>query len=83
MISNYILKQRIATVLISILLSVIVSTNSNSANSSGLSTQTEEPSPAALQLRVIDPSWDLHGTCLLYTSPSPRDMRRSRMPSSA
>ena len=23
------------------------------------------------------------GTCLLYTSPSPRDMRRSRMPSSA
>ena len=27
----------------------------------------------------------VHGvnTCLLYTSPSPRDMRRSRMPSSA
>ena len=24
-----------------------------------------------------------HHTCLLYTSPSPRDMRRSRMPSSA
>ena len=23
------------------------------------------------------------GVCLLYTSPSPRDMRRSRMPSSA
>ncbi|WP_460379515.1 hypothetical protein, partial [Staphylococcus aureus] len=23
------------------------------------------------------------GCCLLYTSPSPRDMRRSRMPSSA
>ena len=25
----------------------------------------------------------LHNDCLLYTSPSPRDMRRSRMPSSA
>ena len=25
----------------------------------------------------------LTGGCLLYTSPSPRDMRRSRMPSSA
>ena len=25
----------------------------------------------------------LADTCLLYTSPSPRDMRRSRMPSSA
>ena len=25
----------------------------------------------------------LNITCLLYTSPSPRDMRRSRMPSSA
>ena len=24
-----------------------------------------------------------YNTCLLYTSPSPRDMRRSRMPSSA
>ena len=24
-----------------------------------------------------------NGFCLLYTSPSPRDMRRSRMPSSA
>ena len=28
--------------------------------------------------RTVDPQ-----TCLLYTSPSPRDMRRSRMPSSA
>ena len=26
---------------------------------------------------------ELIDTCLLYTSPSPRDMRRSRMPSSA
>ena len=26
---------------------------------------------------------DPPGPCLLYTSPSPRDMRRSRMPSSA
>ena len=24
-----------------------------------------------------------HGTCLLYTSPSPRDVEESRMPSSA
>ena len=27
--------------------------------------------------------WSLAGTCLLYTSPSPRDQRGSRMPSSA
>ena len=26
---------------------------------------------------------DLYGDCLLYTSPSPRDRTRSRMPSSA
>ena len=25
----------------------------------------------------------IHGTCLLYTSPSPRDLSTSRMPSSA
>ena len=29
------------------------------------------------------PDADGNSTCLLYTSPSPRDMRRSRMPSSA
>ena len=28
-------------------------------------------------------SWDMDGTCLLYTSPSPRDGLLSRMPSSA
>ena len=27
--------------------------------------------------------WIKYNFCLLYTSPSPRDMRRSRMPSSA
>ena len=27
--------------------------------------------------------WCKHSTCLLYTSPSPRDKRQSRMPSSA
>ena len=31
----------------------------------------------------IDGYHETSGTCLLYTSPSPRDMRRSRMPSSA
>ena len=27
--------------------------------------------------------WDVGGGCLLYTSPSPRDLSTSRMPSSA
>ena len=30
-----------------------------------------------------DSGWDLAISCLLYTSPSPRDQRGSRMPSSA
>ena len=35
-------------------------------------------------LRMKEDEWeDIINTCLLYTSPSPRDMRRSRMPSSA
>ena len=29
------------------------------------------------------PIWDRYCTCLLYTSPSPRDLSTSRMPSSA
>ena len=28
-------------------------------------------------------SWDSRNSCLLYTSPSPRDRQKSRMPSSA
>ena len=34
---------------------------------------------------VLDQNYKIKGfsDCLLYTSPSPRDMRRSRMPSSA
>ena len=35
------------------------------------------------QLRDVPEADSLYFTCLLYTSPSPRDMRRSRMPSSA
>ena len=31
----------------------------------------------------IDPQYVMHLACLLYTSPSPRDLRASRMPSSA
>ena len=33
--------------------------------------------------RVISPTLPVIVACLLYTSPSPRDMRQSRMPSSA
>ena len=32
---------------------------------------------------IYIPSADAHGVCLLYTSPSPRDRQKSRMPSSA
>ena len=35
------------------------------------------------QLISSDPEIDMEVTCLLYTSPSPRDQRGSRMPSSA
>ena len=31
----------------------------------------------------INPNTINHGICLLYTSPSPRDRQKSRMPSSA
>ena len=33
--------------------------------------------------RRSNPAWHLSITCLLYTSPSPRDRQKSRMPSSA
>ena len=33
--------------------------------------------------KVLDYDYKLFPTCLLYTSPSPRDRQKSRMPSSA
>ena len=42
--------------------------------------------PEAEYLKTEKPSsnlYDEYSTCLLYTSPSPRDQRGSRMPSSA
>ena len=34
-------------------------------------------------IKSVQNLWDQSMTCLLYTSPSPRDRTRSRMPSSA
>ena len=39
--------------------------------------------PPGLELSSADLQHDLNRRCLLYTSPSPRDKRQSRMPSSA
>ena len=36
-----------------------------------------------LQVACLARSWNILETCLLYTSPSPRDLSTSRMPSSA
>ena len=38
---------------------------------------------AALAVQDIFEKEDIFNSCLLYTSPSPRDLRKSRMPSSA
>ena len=37
----------------------------------------------AAQMFLQETLWDIFKTCLLYTSPSPRDRQKSRMPSSA
>ena len=40
--------------------------------------------PKVIQRHVLEnPRWYTSYTCLLYTSPSPRDRQKSRMPSSA
>ena len=40
-------------------------------------------SEMGIKLNVVDASSRFFESCLLYTSPSPRDKRQSRMPSSA
>ena len=46
-------------------------------------TNFKYPAPIPLQYRMYDFLEDYVNSCLLYTSPSPRDRTRSRMPSSA
>ena len=50
----------------------------------------EQPLPSSRQedwrftdLSLLQQLEQAHGACLLYTSPSPRDRQKSRMPSSA
>ena len=47
------------------------------------SIMTEDHEHAQRFLREVDSSSVMINACLLYTSPSPRDQRGSRMPSSA
>ena len=49
----------------------------------GMWVHTSEYEPKAPQLMPHEHSPNPKHTCLLYTSPSPRDRTRSRMPSSA
>ena len=50
----------------------------------GLIAEAEESSLGlTLPIEVADPQLNQLESCLLYTSPSPRDQRGSRMPSSA
>ena len=48
----------------------------------GADTETEFSGKAGIGLPVSE-AIGVYGDCLLYTSPSPRDQRGSRMPSSA
>ena len=41
------------------------------------------PTAAVTDVTAVQGNVTANGTCLLYTSPSPRDRTRSRMPSSA
>ena len=50
--------------------------------------ESKQPKPTSIQpdasIQVVSGfDWRLPSYCLLYTSPSPRDKRQSRMPSSA
>ena len=59
-----------------------------SGGESNEDSQFEEPNYGSTEVpqRVVDPIYESGKsiyTCLLYTSPSPRDLSTSRMPSSA
>ena len=55
---------------------IIISENGSTDNTKNLARDFEQNNSKIVLIESDHP-------CLLYTSPSPRDMRRSRMPSSA
>ena len=68
------------------LMQQLQATGPGSQDLTGLSSLLEDNlslSPAAKQLAQAPTAVTQAMTCLLYTSPSPRDRTRSRMPSSA
>ena len=48
-----------------------------------IGTYNPNTNPATIELNLDSAVKWLHNGCLLYTSPSPRDRQKSRMPSSA
>ena len=58
-------------------------TNSSGCVASPVTDLYYEANAWAYTLINLQPAWAAGYTCLLYTSPSPRDRTRSRMPSSA
>ena len=61
---------------------VIVGANVKLTNSStGVTRETVSASDGSFRIDAVDPG--TYKVCLLYTSPSPRDRQKSRMPSSA
>ena len=55
----------------------------SSVNSYEDPTKFKDIDPKYISVEVNDPKQKVGYTCLLYTSPSPRDRQKSRMPSSA
>ena len=53
------------------------------AHAAGMLSALVHTERAAIDSRTWGKGEELFGDCLLYTSPSPRDRQKSRMPSSA
>ena len=58
-------------------------TNYAGGNTSAKGSEVDPVTGAPVDLLWVKGSGGDLGTCLLYTSPSPRDRQKSRMPSSA
>ena len=63
-----------------------VSMKADNSIDPGAKAQTEQAAEVEMETKTVEPGADTVDrttTCLLYTSPSPRDLSTSRMPSSA
>ena len=82
-VTRFKLAELFCVLLVAVIVAVLFSTSMAMQRELAKNKAAADILQAVTSLRYLSIEYALHHGCLLYTSPSPRDQRGSRMPSSA